>query len=678
MNEEIENKTFRSLGLSEKTLLAIEKKGFEEPSEIQAACIPLLLQPGTEVVGQAQTGTGKTAAFALPILETVSEENKAVQALILAPTRELALQVSEEINSLKGDRRTEVTPIYGGASMELQLRKLKRGVQIVVGTPGRILDHIKRGTLVLDQLEFLVLDEADEMLDMGFIEDIEEVLKNVPEEKRMLMFSATMPPQIQKLAETFMKNPQMIRTQKMDAATTQADQIYFEVKEADKLEALTRIIDRDSEFYGVVFCRTKLQCDEIGHKLQGRGYDAEALHGDLSQREREIILRKMKERVIRILIATDVAARGLDIQDLTHVINYSLPHDPEIYIHRVGRTGRAGKEGTAITFITPSEARRFSYIKKASKADIRKEQVPTAKEVIGSKKERIFDSLTSALSEEATEEYKDLAGKLLAENDPQEAFASLLAFISKDALDISQYKDLSIEAKKRERRRKSNDEGSLERTSYEGRGREDRERPYDKVKTPNVDEEGLTRLFIARGRNDGLTKRGLADIIIDQTGVRNEDLRDIQVMEDFSFINAPYDAAEHILRVFESRKYDGKSIVTRARREDKKPSKKSTEKKTSEKKERKEEGEDFIPVFYDDDEKPRRKKKDSYDKEKKAEEKRSRKEREYSEEELEFLEYQRAAYEDSYRKKARTSSGKKERKAKAAKPAKKASKRGRR
>lgn len=665
MNEELnkevieenteERKTFRSLGLSERTLEAILKKGFEEPSEIQAVCIPLLLQPGTEVVGQAQTGTGKTAAFALPILETVDENNKAVQALVLAPTRELALQVSEEINSLKGDRKTEVTPIYGGASMENQLRKLKKGVQIVVGTPGRILDHIKRGTLVLDQLEFMVLDEADEMLDMGFIEDIEEVLKSVPEEKRMLMFSATIPAQIQKLATNFMKNPQIVRTQKMDAATSQADQIYFEVKEADKLEALTRIIDRDPEFYGVVFCRTKLQCDEIGHKLQARGYDAEALHGDLSQREREIILRKMREKITRILIATDVAARGLDIQDLTHVINYSLPHDPEIYIHRVGRTGRAGKEGTAITFITPSEARRFSYIKKASKAEIRKESVPTAKEVIGSKKERIFASLNDALNEDAGDEYRDLASKLLSEKDPTEAFASLLSFIYKDALDITQYKDLAIEAKRKERRKKGNDENG-----YQDRNRADRERPYDKIKTPNVDEEGLTRLFIARGRNDGLTKRGLADILIDQTGVKNDDLRDIQVMEDFSFVNAPYDAAEHILRVFGDKKYDGKSIITKAKKEDKKPrSRKSEDKAPTEPKAK--------------EEKPR--KKDSYSKEKKAEEKRSKKEREYSEEEMEFLEYQRAAYEEGYRRKARTSSKKATSKAK---PSKKTTKRGRR
>lgn len=628
--EEIKTITFQSLGLGERTLNAIKAKGFEEPSEIQASCIPLLLQKGTEVVGQAQTGTGKTAAFALPILETVDEEDKSVQALILAPTRELALQVSEEINSLKGDRKTEVTPIYGGASMEIQLKKLRKGVQIVVGTPGRILDHIKRGTLDLSKLEFMVLDEADEMLDMGFIEDIEEVLKNVPEERRMLMFSATIPPQIQKLAETFMKNPTIIRTQKSDAATPQADQIYFEVKEADKIEALTRIIDRDPDFYGVVFCRTKLQCDEIGHKLQARGYDAEALHGDLSQRERETILRKMKERVIRILVATDVAARGLDIQDLTHVINYSLPSDPEIYIHRVGRTGRAGKEGTAITFITPSEARRFSYIKKASKSEIRKEEIPSPKEVVERRREIIKEELLNAVENDKCEDYFNLSAELLLDKDPLEVLSSILSHFYKDALDESQYRDISVGKKRERNKKKSNSE-----TSYSDRKREDRERPYDKIKTPSMDDEGLTRLFIARGRNDGLTKRGLADVLIDQAGVKNEDIRDIQVMEDFSFINAPYDAAEHILRVFGRSRNGEKPVITKARKEEKaKKSEKNNAKEEKPKKERKA----------------------------KSGEKSVKEKREYSAQEAEFLEYQRAWTEEKEKKskgrKAKTSSKK--------------------
>ncbi len=581
MCEEIKKTTFEELGLGEKTLEAIRKKGFEEPSEIQSLCIPLLLKKNTEVIGQAETGTGKTAAFAIPIIETIEEDNKAVQALILTPTRELALQTAEEINSLKGERRIECAPIYGGASMENQIRKLKKNVHIVVGTPGRILDHIKRKTLSLTSLTFLVLDEADEMLDMGFIDDIKEVLKVVPEEKRMLMFSATVPPLIQNLASSFMKNPIVVRTQKRDSTTKNADQIYYEVKEGDKIEALTRIIDRTPDFYGVIFCRTKNQCDEVGHILQEKSYDAEALHGDLSQREREIILRKMREKTIRILVATDVAARGLDIQNLTHVINYSLPQDPEIYIHRVGRTGRAGKVGTAITFITPTEARRFSYIKKASKADIRKEEIPSAKEVVERKKEIIIEELLNAIDEEPLPYYRNIAELLLKEKDPLTVLSSVLNHFYRNSLDINQYKDIAIKRKNESEKKKKE--------------RKDRERPYDRISPPSMDEKGITRLFIARGKNDCLTKKALCELIYDMTGVRDRDLRDISVQDDYSFINAPYEVAEHILDVFKDKKIDGRTVITRARsprskrrerREIKAPQKRATRGKATKRKRR--------------------------------------------------------------------------------------------
>ncbi len=537
---------FRALGLTEPTLKALKVKGFEEPTEIQKLAIPRLLEEGTEIVGQAQTGTGKTAAFALPVIETIDPSSSAVQALILVPTRELAGQVAEEIGSLRGERKLEVTPIYGGASMEAQLKKLKRGVQIVVGTPGRILDHIRRGSLKLENLSFMILDEADEMLDMGFIEDIEQVLRAVPEKKRMLMFSATMPPEIMKLAEGFMKNPEIIRTQKKESATMSADQIYYEVRESDKLEALTRIIDKESDFYGVVFCRTKLQCDEIGGKLRDRGYDAASLHGDLSQREREQILKKMKDHQISILVATDVAARGLDIQDLTHVINYSIPQDPEIYIHRVGRTGRAGKNGTAITFITPSEARKFSFIRKASRVEIRKEEIPKAEDIIEGKKQRISSQVEQALMQEPKNEYLDISRKLLLGRDPEAAFASLLGFFYRNELDISQYR--KIEAIQPKAKKEKPKRGEREK------GRE---------------EEETTRLFIARGHRDGLTKGMLANIIIEQAGVRDEDLTGIEVHEDCSFVNAPYSVAERIIKAYSERTVKGKPIVTRAKQEKK-------------------------------------------------------------------------------------------------------------
>ncbi|AEV28897.1 DNA/RNA helicase, superfamily II [Sphaerochaeta pleomorpha str. Grapes] len=530
---------FAELGLSAQTIAALEAKGFEEPTKIQAACIPLLLKDQVDVIGQAQTGTGKTAAFGLPILEIVDPNAYQVQALILAPTRELAVQNAEEINSLKGNRRLEIAAVYGGASMDLQLRKLRRGVHVVVGTPGRILDHLRRGSLNLEHLKFVVLDEADEMLDMGFVDDIEEVLKQTPVEKRMLCFSATMPAPIKRLAEKFMRNPEFVQIQQDINTSNLTDQIYFEVREGDKFEALTRIIDMEEDFYGLIFCRTKVQCDEIGQKLNARGYDAEPLHGDLSQKQRELILQKMKNRTISIVVATDVAARGIDISDLTHVINYSLPEDPESYIHRVGRTGRAGKKGVAITFVGPREFNRFAFIKKVSKNDIRRESVPEASEIIGIKRARILSKLTEILAEEhdPNDTFLPLAQQLLEDNTPEQVVLTLLNHFYKDELDEAKYKNI-------------------------GQGGGDREQRRD---SRYSEEAGFTRLFIARGRKDGLDKRRLIDYLIEQVGARDQDLQDVSVRDDFSFVSAPLQVAERILQTFSDRSSEGRPLITRAK-----------------------------------------------------------------------------------------------------------------
>jgi ATP-dependent RNA helicase DeaD len=403
---------FEELGLSQAALKALKQKGFEEPTPIQVKTIPLLLRDDRDVVGQAQTGTGKTAAFGLPIIEMMSEKSKNVQAIVLTPTRELAVQVAEEINSLKGKKRLSIVPIYGGQSMDQQLRSLKKGVDIVVGTPGRVLDHIKRRTLKLDAISHLVLDEADEMLNMGFIEDVREILRNTGLDKRTMLFSATMPPAIMGIAKKYMGEYEVIRVQDKQLTVSLTDQIYFEVSLANKFEALCRIIDIEEEFYGLVFCRTKVDTDKIANHLIDRGYDADALHGDLSQGQREKILNKFKNRRITILVATDVAARGIDVQDLTHVINYALPQDPESYVHRIGRTGRAGKEGTAITFITPEEYRKLQYIKKSAKTDIRKARLPGVKDVINTKKLRIQSDLAEIITSRPQTEYLEMSGRI--------------------------------------------------------------------------------------------------------------------------------------------------------------------------------------------------------------------------------------------------------------------------
>lgn len=378
--------TFKSLGLSEDVLKVLEAKGFETPTPIQKKTIPAILNGEKDIVGQAHTGTGKTAAFGLPIMEQLKEGVNAVQVLVLTPTRELAIQVAEEIQSLKGKKRLSVVPVYGGQAISLQLRSLKKGVDIVVGTPGRIIDHINRRTLKLGEISFLVLDEADEMLNMGFLDDVKEIMEKTPESKRTLLFSATMPAPILQIAKKYMHDYELIKVTSNQLTVSNTDQIYFEVSEADKFEALSRIIDIEEDFYGLVFCRTKRDTDNVSRHLGERGYDVDALHGDISQAQREQILNKFKRKAINVLVATDVAARGIDVQDLTHVINYALPNDPQAYVHRIGRTGRAGKQGIAITFITPAEYRRLQYIKQAAKTDIRKAELPKVKDVIQTKK----------------------------------------------------------------------------------------------------------------------------------------------------------------------------------------------------------------------------------------------------------------------------------------------------
>ena len=541
---------FSELGLSERTIKALWKKGFSEPTEIQKLCIPLLLEEKTEVIGQAQTGTGKTAAFALPIIETLEGKHENVEALILCPTRELAIQVSDEIESLKGDKDIRIAPIYGGASIEVQIRKLKKGLDVVVGTPGRILDHLKRGSLKLDNLKFSVLDEADEMLDMGFIEDIEAILEKTPEEKRMLMFSATMPPLVLKIAEKFMHEYKLVRTELKDTSSKNTHQLFYVVKESDKLEALTRLIDSQMDFYGVIFSRTKVQCEEIAESLIKKGYNASSLHGDLSQRERESILKKMREKYIKILVATDVAARGLDIQELTHVINYSIPEDPEIYIHRVGRTGRAGKEGVAITLVTPREMRRFERMMKATSSEIEEREIPSPKEVVARKRENIINALKEKTDTEPDAKFLSLAFELSEGKDPLVVLASLLEARYGKTLDENEYRTIQATGKRKKERERDREKRKEEtRRTKEGK---------------NSSSSSLVRLFIARGKRDGMTRKMIRDILVEETKITDKDLDGIEVHDDFSFVNVSHDASDKVLRYYKKISPD-KPIVVKAK-----------------------------------------------------------------------------------------------------------------
>ena len=522
---------FKELGLSENMINALEKKGFTNPTPIQKKAIPILLEGNLDIIGQAQTGTGKTAAFGIPMVETLNEGSKDVQALILAPTRELAIQVSDEINSLKGNKNLKVIPVYGGQSITEQIRKLKKGVDIVVGTPGRVLDHLKRGNLKLHNVSYVVLDEADEMLDMGFIDDVEEILRYTNPDKKMLLFSATLPRKIMGLAKKYMRKYEVISVKKEQLTTNTVEQIYYEVRSSDKFEALCRTIDMNNDFYGLVFCKTRADVNDVANKLANRGYKAEGIHGDIVQNQRERILSRFKNKRSNILVATDVAARGIDINNLTHVINYSLPQNPESYVHRIGRTGRAGRRGTAITFVQPDEFRKLKYIKKIAKTDIEKRELPTVEDIISAKKSSVIDNILKIVSsEEYSEEYLDIAKKLLEENDAEKVIASLLKYTFQDELNEKRY-------------------GKIKPT-----------RSVKEVK------EGQSRLFVALGKKDGMNPRKLVEYLEDKTNVRGRYIDDVAVFENFSYITVSSRDAEKIIKTIGKIKRNGKSIVDYAKK----------------------------------------------------------------------------------------------------------------
>lgn len=518
-------KKFEEFGLSHSTLAAIKAKGFEEPTPIQAKVIPELMKSEDDIIGQAQTGTGKTAAFGLPLIEKLTARAGHVQALIIAPTRELAIQISEEINSLRGDKVLEIVPIYGGQSIDVQLRRLRKGVDIVVGTPGRIMDHLRRKTLDLGRISYLVLDEADEMLNMGFIDDIEFILQHTPPKKRTMLFSATMPERIVSIARKYMKEHKTLAVKKEQLTAELTDQIYFEVSESDKFEALCRLIDMEEEFYGLVFCRTKIDVDNIASRLIDRGYDAEGLHGDITQALRQKVLGRFKDKQVTILVATDVAARGLDVSDLTHVVNFSLPQDPESYVHRIGRTGRAGKQGTAVTFITPAEYRKLGFIKRISRADIKKGKLPQVKDIIARKTSRIAGEIEEIIAARDFSSYRAFAGKLLKDNDPEEVVSALLKHSFREELDEEHYRDIA---------------------------------------EPSINRTGRTRLFVALGKKSGATPKSLISLIREKSGVKAGEIQNIDIFDTFSFITVPFKSAETILQAFARIKGKRRPLVAKA------------------------------------------------------------------------------------------------------------------
>ncbi|MFF2481569.1 DEAD/DEAH box helicase [Paenibacillus sp. NPDC058071] len=429
-------KTFAEFGLEPKVLQAITELGFEESTPIQDKSIPIAMT-GSDMIGQAQTGTGKTAAFGIPLINKIPTSEERIVALIMTPTRELAIQVAEEIGKLTRYKGLRSLPIYGGQEIGRQIRALKKKPQIIIGTPGRLLDHINRKTIRLEDVNTVVLDEADEMLDMGFMEDIQSILKMVPDERQTMLFSATMPPNIQKLAQQFLKNPEHVSVIPKQVTAPLIDQAYIEVHERQKFEALSRLLDMESPELAIIFGRTKRRVDELSEGLQKRGYSADGLHGDLSQNQRDNVMRKFRDGSIDVLVATDVAARGLDVSGVTHVINFDLPQDPESYVHRIGRTGRAGKEGTALSFVTPREIDHLHFIEKVTRQRINRKPLPSMAEAIEGKQKVTAERILEIVQNDDFNEYKSIAIQLLDQYDSVHLLAAAVKLLTGEKKDVN-------------------------------------------------------------------------------------------------------------------------------------------------------------------------------------------------------------------------------------------------
>jgi len=553
---------FENFDLPDFLLKAVKELGYEKPSPIQEQAIPFLLD-GRDIIGQAQTGTGKTAAFVLPILANIDPKSSHTQVLILAPTRELAIQVAEACQSYaKYIKGFHVLPIYGGQSYTNQLRQLKRGAQIVVGTPGRVMDHMRRKTLSLDNLKTLVLDEADEMLRMGFIDDVQWVLEHTPSDRQIALFSATMPREIQKVAEKHLDKPEIIKIENKTATASTINQRYLMSTGINKLDALTRILEIE-EFDGIIiFVRTKVSTEELATKLNARGFSSAALNGDIAQAAREKTVDRLKTGKIDILVATDVAARGLDVPRISHVINFDVPYDTETYIHRIGRTGRAGRSGDAILFIAPREKRMLSSIERATKKSIEKMNIPSASDINEIRVDQFKANILERLENQNLTIFQDIIENLIEENqaDPIK-IASALAHMcngSKPFL-LDPQSDRKINRPEREER---NSDSRRDRGERGGRERKERKRPASNEMRPlkNHPEVKLTRYRVDVGHNDGVKPGNLVGAIANTADLDSEYIGQIEIYDSHSTVDLPAGMPDSLLTLLQNAKVSNRPM----------------------------------------------------------------------------------------------------------------------
>ena len=543
MSEKELSANFISFGLSKELLKVLDEVGYESPSAIQEQCISHLLN-GHDIIGQAQTGTGKTAAFALPLIDRIDISNNQVQLLVLAPTRELAIQVSEAIQTyarhLKG---FHVLPIYGGQSYDIQLRPLKRGVHAVVGTPGRVMDHLKRGTLKLNSLKALVLDEADEMLRMGFIDDVKWVMEKLPKERQIALFSATMPDVIRRVAEKFLKTPKIVKVKTKTATAQTISQRYWLVSGVNKLDALTRILEVEEFDALLIFVRTKTATADLAEKLSARGFTAEAINGDIAQRQRERIIQQLKNGKIDILIATDVAARGLDVERISHVVNYDIPQDPESYVHRIGRTGRAGREGKAILFVAPRERRMLKTIERITRQPIDPMQLPSAKIINEQRVVNFKNRITDTLNNQELAIFEELILTYQKEHE-------IDAFKIASALALMAQGTEPLLLNEKEINQASLDKGNKSKLSVSINA--------DPLKdNPSIQ---MRRYRIAVGHKDNIKPGNVLGAIANEAEISSAFIGAIQIYEDFTTVDLPDEMPKETLQILKNTRVFDKKL----------------------------------------------------------------------------------------------------------------------
>ena len=544
-------KTFEELGVSEEIRRAIEELGFEQPMPVQEEVIPYLLGHGNDVIALAQTGTGKTAAYGIPVLQKTDPTNKATQALILSPTRELCLQIADDLNAFaKYIDGMHIVPVYGGASIETQIHALRHGVQIIVATPGRLIDLMKRGVAQLDQVNNVVLDEADEMLNMGFSESINEIFEGVPADRNTLLFSATMSKEIEAIAKNYLHDYKEIVVGSRNEGAENVNHIYYMVNARDKYLALKRIVDFYPRIYAIIFCRTKIETQEVADKLIKDGYNAEALHGDLSQQQRDLTMQKFRNHLTQLLVATDVAARGLDVGDLTHVINYGLPDDVENYTHRSGRTGRAGKKGTSISIIHSREKFKVRNIEKIIGREFVDGTLPTPEEICKKQLFKTMDDIMKAdVDEELIAPYMAEINRQFDYVDKEDIIKKMVSITFGKFLDY--YKNAPEIVKPTTRGRDKSEQG--DRSGRGGKGTRDRKRG------PRQAEAGYRRLFINLGKQDGFYP-GEVMQFINKHIHGHQEVGHIDLLQKFSYIEVPEGDAQRVMRALDGTAYKGREV----------------------------------------------------------------------------------------------------------------------